>query len=81
MGKNLDELYSEVIAKHGDSYGRSLILHYSKNGHIRNRSAIKKALSAPCESTEHKANRERLELSAKTLISRMAIAASKVKHG
>ena len=79
MSRTLDELYSEVIAKHGDSYGRSLILYYSRNGHIRNRSALEKAFLAPCESTEHKANREKLELAAKTLISKMAIAASEVK--
>lgn len=79
MIKTLDELYSEVIAKHGDSYGRSLILHYSKNGHIRNRSALERALYAPCESAEHKIRREKLELSAKTLIKQSSGAIAEVK--
>lgn len=71
---SIDTLIARVIAKHGESYGMSMVLNHSRNGHIRNRKALEKALLEPCESAEHKARREALELRYKELIGKSAIA-------
>ena len=71
---SIDTLIARVIAKHGESYGMSMVLNHSRNGHIRNRKALEKALLEPCESAEHKARRKALELQYKELIGKSAIA-------
>ena len=71
--ESIDTLVAKVFAKHGESYGMSMILNHSRNGHIRNRRALEKALLEPCESLDHKTKREVFELQVKKLIQRSAI--------